>query len=391
MSARIGQNFSYDARDFLDYRQGYPKTKDELKNWKIPVPEGFEVCLSNVWYYYDSGTDLPDTGHWIPRVATSLEENSVESSAASLGLLRGVIKESDEKYSEILGKIEELEGTLFPATFSSLVIGSYYTQENKERIVIDQDEVSNGIVSRLSNPDLDYDKKLDYNDDNVISSADLNLANSSFQSAKDSIQYNTSGTGPIYTLEVGSYVIPKITWTLKRKGKTIESFSNAEVTGGSGGWVENGYRYFHGRDAVTSNLPRSFNYMVSVFVTNSVYAESMVSLKFLYKCYYGSAPESFLKSRYTATTDFASFTSFFTESYEFPKNNFDCTGGKYPYIFIPQQYYSGALKIYVNGMYNSDFNVYDCTVINSRGVQIPYKVLRTGIIQTGNPIPIQIV
>jgi hypothetical protein len=67
----IGTNFEYQGDLFLDDRQGQPQTTDDLLNWSIPIPEGFEVCLSSnkTWYTYNS-TIAPDpqTGYFHKRI-----------------------------------------------------------------------------------------------------------------------------------------------------------------------------------------------------------------------------------------------------------------------------------------------------------------------------------
>lgn len=65
----IGTNFEYQGDLFLDGRQGEPQTTDDLLNWSIPIPEGFEVCLNKVWYVYDSiATPDPVTGKFHKRI-----------------------------------------------------------------------------------------------------------------------------------------------------------------------------------------------------------------------------------------------------------------------------------------------------------------------------------
>lgn len=69
MSLNIGTNFNYQGEDFLDSRQGAPKSTSDLKNWTIPVPLGFEACLDGTWYMWmglDSADD-PVLGHWRKR------------------------------------------------------------------------------------------------------------------------------------------------------------------------------------------------------------------------------------------------------------------------------------------------------------------------------------
>ena len=66
---KIGTNFEYQGDLFLDGRQGEPQTTDDLLNWSIPIPEGFEVCLDNTWYTYDSTVDPdPTTGYFHKRI-----------------------------------------------------------------------------------------------------------------------------------------------------------------------------------------------------------------------------------------------------------------------------------------------------------------------------------
>lgn len=68
MSLKIGTNFDYQGHDFLDKRQGLPKSLADLRNWNILVPLGFEACVDGEWYTW-KGLDYmnPETGHWEKR------------------------------------------------------------------------------------------------------------------------------------------------------------------------------------------------------------------------------------------------------------------------------------------------------------------------------------
>src|SRR5574344_1416823 len=90
MSTHIGTNFSYDAENFLDERQGTAKAKDDLKNWDTPVPESFEVCLDKIWYYYDPNITLDDTGHWIPRISTQLGQLNNDTRPISANIVKSI-------------------------------------------------------------------------------------------------------------------------------------------------------------------------------------------------------------------------------------------------------------------------------------------------------------
>jgi len=67
MAINIGANFSYQGERFLDNRQGIADNLNDLLEWDILVPEGFEVCVSGDWYIYDSLYNSPITGHFKKR------------------------------------------------------------------------------------------------------------------------------------------------------------------------------------------------------------------------------------------------------------------------------------------------------------------------------------
>lgn len=77
MGIDIGTNFNYQGANFLDARQNLPKTLDDLLNWDILVPLGFEVCVDGEWYIY-KGEDFwsARTGHWDRRI--SLQDYTAE-------------------------------------------------------------------------------------------------------------------------------------------------------------------------------------------------------------------------------------------------------------------------------------------------------------------------
>lgn len=74
MAINIGTFFSYKGNFFLDERQNSVKTKEDLKNWSTPIPNGFEVFLEETkeWYTYDPDYSNEDTGHFKKRLSDSL-------------------------------------------------------------------------------------------------------------------------------------------------------------------------------------------------------------------------------------------------------------------------------------------------------------------------------
>lgn len=98
----IGANFNYQGATFLDSRQGLPQTLDDLLNWDILVPLGFEVCVNGEWYIY-KGEDYwnIETGHWEKRITLkdyTLEINKLmaEVFPATLNVSGGGVYEIGE-------------------------------------------------------------------------------------------------------------------------------------------------------------------------------------------------------------------------------------------------------------------------------------------------------
>lgn len=100
MSLKIGTNFDYQGHDFLDKRQGLPQSLEDLRNWDILVPLGFEACVDGEWYMY-KGQDYwnDETGHW-------------EKRSVSMG------NNYDDAIAKLMAKV-------FPATFSVSGGGTY--------------------------------------------------------------------------------------------------------------------------------------------------------------------------------------------------------------------------------------------------------------------------
>lgn len=78
---KIGTNFLYKGPLFLDSRHGIATSKTDLKNWSIPIPEGFEVYLNlendPAWYTYNSGTTNQETGHFTRRLDQAYVDSKI--------------------------------------------------------------------------------------------------------------------------------------------------------------------------------------------------------------------------------------------------------------------------------------------------------------------------
>lgn len=77
MAINLSSNFLYQAKEFLDGRQGKAGSKSDLKSWNIPIPDGFEVfCSEDVtWYTYRPEEDEdPETGKFHIRIGNLKED-----------------------------------------------------------------------------------------------------------------------------------------------------------------------------------------------------------------------------------------------------------------------------------------------------------------------------
>ena len=388
MSAHIGTNFSLKAKEFLDKRQGEALTEKDLKDWNIPVPEGFEVCIGTSWYYYKSDASLEKTGHWVPRVAKSLEESGFENQAAGAEVVKLAFEENKKMLEDLQGSLKELDATMNPPKFNSINTGSSYGTGDLDKINKDKEELISAITNCLNQGI--YNEKYDLNDDGVIDSTDLSIAQTTYDNVIKSLPYISTGTDGTCWIEVGATILPKFSWDIGKGNKKVVPKS-VVVTGPTKGYLEDDLSGWTSKTGLTSDTAATKIYNISVVIDEYNKASSTAKYKFGYKLFYGTGAESLVTSGKTIkTSELPGFNSYYTESGLFSKKSFNCSGGKYPYILIPKAYYSASNKIYVGGFLNSDFNVIEFVIVNPLEVKIPYIALRTGSIQNGSAIPIQI-
>lgn len=108
MSINIGTNFNLESRQFLDNRQNTPKTLQDLKEWDILVPEGFEVTVDGTWYIWKSEYNSEETGHWQKRIDSEYEGSNIE---AEIEKFKEDVKEDISAYDD---RIKELRDAIYP-------------------------------------------------------------------------------------------------------------------------------------------------------------------------------------------------------------------------------------------------------------------------------------
>lgn len=400
MSSNIGTNFSYRSKEFLDDRQGMADSVRDLKNWSTPVPEGFEVCLKGVWYYYDSTQNLPETGHWIPSVSKSIDDvvdNQKQTVSAE------VVEKIVGDIKEITDEVTDLNDFSSPLSASEIVAGPAYTTELG--VNTDRYSTTNAVKSSIAY-DV-YDKELDINNDGLVNTNDLALWESFFDKILSSLKYNPAGTSRIYTLEVGSSILPKIEWKIIRPEvrweivngdivwKLVENSNkryitpdSSEVVGETEGTLTG--TSWTSRTILTSTDKETFVYTIRSKVGDKV-VEDTAEFRFGYDIYTGSGSiDLWNLDELKSDVDLVDFSKRFTESGVLEKTSFDCTGGAYPYILVPLEYFDSKLKTYVSGNLNSDFLTKRVRLVNDMGVMINYMMYRANYIQTGSNIDIEI-
>lgn len=404
MATRLTTNFSYQAEDFLDARIRQAKTLEDLRNWDILVPRGFEIVLDNVWYSYDPDYELPSSGHWIPRVTSDPNFQGPSYVSASVESVAEV-KQSLEDTKEALGG---LDNSMYPTFVTSIIATPAYTSTTE----LDADKNNtNAVINRLISDGI-YDSTYDINKDGRLDTIDVVGWNNFYETIRPSISYNAPGTSSTYWLEIGSVILPKLSWIVVKPSitwtysgttvtwklvpgsdKTPIELKSSEVNGSTGKiegtslapvWI--------GSEIITSNTIMTKTLNIKSITKDNIEALGSAYIKFGVKTYtgVGSLEEIWNKSTLNVSTNLSGWSNKFVESGTLSATNFNCTGGKYPYILIPKTYYRSSYKTYMSGNLNSDFVTKDVTVVNNRGISIPYVLYRTGYIQTGNPISIEI-
>lgn len=325
---KTGTNYDYNAREFLDRRQGLAKTEEDLKNWAIPVPHGFEICLpGGTWYYFNPEVNLPKTGHWIPKLENNISENEepVDDEHRSVSLKAG--KEIKSRIGNMSDQINIIEQKLFPLQISGLSLngrGASITAEPGEK----------------------------------------------FDSLK--ITWTNLRNGENVDGKINSgYVTSPIPGDTGKIGMTY-NFYNCSVS-----------------PFVTSSEPRDYNWNIHVEISSGLSASSTVRLSTRLKKFWGTSEYSDLSDRLKKQSDLVSYgISGSTWGYDglLDKSRFDCTGGRYPYILIPGDIYNSGNVLRVGGFVTTDFTVSDIELSGLYGYSHRYKMYRLNNIQTGQMI-----
>ena len=193
------------------------------------------------------------------------------------------------------------------------------------------------------------------------------------------------------TYELGSTQTPHLTWTVKRKGSTVNPTS-ATVDNSTEG-VSADKKSWTG-----SPITNTKTYTVRVGY-QGLTKSGTASYTFRLRKYYGVSSSDTLGQLNSdneriidvAREDLSGFSSTWATGWTMGATDFNCTGGKYPYYIIPSSYYNAdTFKCWVGGLRNTDLVVSMQKLTNASGYIDPqtgepplYAVIRLGTLQTG--------
>ena len=173
MAINIGSNYSFKAKRFLDDRQCSIQRKEDLKDWNMPVPEGFEIFVEGEWYIYKP-VEEPDpiTGYWFPRISQELGDSKTSIISQSV---------VTDKFKSIESDIFELSASIFPMTINITSGGGTYEvgqsvtpkitwKVTRKEVTLSPEKVTvNGGTSGIS------EDKLSYTGSAITSDTDYNI------------------------------------------------------------------------------------------------------------------------------------------------------------------------------------------------------------------------
>lgn len=408
MSAHIGTNFSLQSSEFLDSRQGQALSKADLLNWKTPVPEGFEICLENEWYYYDSRVNFTTTGHWVPRVYKG-EGTYLEGQSVSANYL-----------TSLQNKIDDLEQIVrsLSINFNLIHIKYDFGDDILKPIDIDIDNIKFvinnliGIIIRKQGEidedhfrfaDLDKDGKLDIEKDieqffKIFERIDYIYRNPNYFE-------NAIANQGVY--EVGSQVFPYFRLDLEQDGKVIENSKIDKFKIDSVGGVDFYTKkqdfgtstrftvYANGLLSSTAST-RSIRIPVRAFLQTGHVIYGEVSYKFLSNIYWGMSSKNELISGLPSgdiyETDYLKFKNLGFNSKLSENYNIDseltCVLGKTPVVILPNNYLYSKMRpiIYINDGPMFDLWKIEFNVRNSKGLDLSYTAYGIENFTFDNPI-----
>lgn len=317
----IGTNFSYKGPRFLDERHGLAGSKNDLRDWSIPIPEGFEVFLNDVnsdegpaWYTYSSSNEYDEfTGKFKKRIDETWVDNAIRIKTNLI----------NDRIDNLQWQVNDLQ---YEPDFTLNVTPCY--SYNSIIIVPDLTPDGNVMIAPAESPQIIPIIRWTLKNYN----SNINISNISEMSVND------ISVEPITSEWVGSYTINstrEYTLTVTYNNQTFTHtfryiFSPYDWT-----------RYFGVYRNQTINSINDL--IVRDMVSGWGNTEEVISFEGSVNCLIGGSDPS------------------------------------YPYYIIPVSAFVGrTLNVYVGGLRTTDYEIQNLSIDG-----VSYKAIRTGYIQTG--------
>lgn len=390
MSAHIGTNFSLQSSEFLDSRQGQALSKTDLLNWKTPVPEGFEIYLDNEWYFYNSGVNLPLTGHWIPRIYNG-EGKIQKNQSISAKYLKSLQEKVDDLEQIVRSLSIKLNLVHIKPIFENIF-------ESKEKLDREKLEISSIITAyrqkqdeleeELFNfSDLNNDGKLDSKDEQEL----LNRFDRLDFISKD-LDYYENAIIDEGVYEVGSQIFPCFKLRLEQNGEEIDDIKiNSYKVDSVGGVdfytvkrpdVSDEFRVYANGLLSSTDDTKTIKIPIRALLKTGQVVYDEISYKFLSNIYWGISSSNDLTHELPYNniynTDYVRFkelglSSKLSDNYNI-ESELNCIPGKTPVIILPNAHSYNRMipKIFINDTLVSDTWQINFSVRTNKGLDLPY-------------------
>lgn len=317
----------YRGEKYLDDRLNGITEIDDLKNWSIPIPNGFEVFFNDHWYTYNSENTFDDTLGYF-RIRSEIVQDFGDGEEVGISQ-----KKLTEKFSGVDSSINKLMVKVYPLTMTEFSIspkpGNF--------------EVGTEISGITASWFINY------------SSEDYKLKPTSNTFFIDDIPYSGENT---ITVDNNN----KITWNSRS-----ESFKKDNP------------------GTITFKFTSTYKDENLGGLSSSI-SSPVQNYSFLYRRFWLVSNKSSLESKDITTSTSSDLSNSYTKSV----TTFNCSGGKYPYFVLPTEIVNSgrAPQFWVGGLENTDITSGTLNLERNK-LTIGYTWYRLSNIQTSSNVKIE--
>ena len=328
MAINVGSNFMYRGEKYLDDRLNGITGTDDLKNWSIPIPNGFEVFFNDHWYTYNSENTFDDTLGYF-RIRSEIVQDFGDGEEVGISQ-----KKLTEKFNGVDSSINKLMVKVYPLTMTEFSIspkpGNY--------------EVGTKISNMTATWFINYS-----GENNKL-----------------------KPTNSYYFIDDTPY-----------PGNTITIGNDNKIT-----WNSDPTHIFTKKDPGTYTFKFTSIYKnENLGGLSSSVSSPVQNYSFLYRRFWLVSNKSSLESKDITTSTSSDLSNSYTKS----ATIFNCSGGKYPYFVLPTVIVdkpSRAPQFWVGGLENTDITSGTLNLVRNK-LTIGYTWYRLNNIQTSSNVKIE--